>query len=302
MGPDHPPRAHLARPGYHRRDGDRLAALHRRRDLAKLGEAGPVHRLDEDVDDPAAGQPHRECVVVADAVGLEHGVAGPACLEGQLVHRALDAAARHAAHDLARVRGRHRQRRAGVTGRAAEGPHHGGQAERLPCLPPFRDLAQDVTHRVTSASAIMSTEPAACPSLFPCRGTAAAASAGPGPSGPGRPGRAGRDAHSTILEMGISRMSCAPAALSAGISVLTSRLSATVSTAFMPPLASVVMVGEDSAGSISVTAASRSAGTLSLSSTLPRAWIAPRSSSAMSSMAARLAGSANAAADAISSV
>src|SRR6516225_494376 len=108
--------------------------------------------------------------------------------------------------------------------------------------------------------------------------------------------------HSTILEMGISRMSCAPAAFRAGISVLTPRLATTVSTAFMSPRASVVIVGEDRAGSISVTAASRSAATLSFSRTLPRAWMAPRSSSAMSSMAARLSGSAKAGPDAISSV
>src|SRR5690348_10564989 len=81
--------------------------------------------------------------------------------------------------------------------------------------------------------------------------------------------------YSTILLIGISRMSWAPAAFRAGISVLTPRLGTTVSTAFMFPRASVVIVGEDSAGSMSVTAASLSAATLSLSRTLPRAWMAP---------------------------
>src|ERR1700745_3618119 len=108
--------------------------------------------------------------------------------------------------------------------------------------------------------------------------------------------------YSTILLIGISRMSCAPAAFRAGISVLTPRLGTTVSTAFMFPRASVVIVGEDRAGSMSVTAASWSADTLSLSRTLPRAWMAPLSSSAMSSMAARLSAFANAGPDAISSV
>ena len=89
-------------------------------------------------------------------------------------------------------------------------------------------------------------------------------------------------------------MSGAPAAFRAGISVLTPRLGTTVSTAFIFPRASVVIVGEDRAGSMSVTAASRSAGTLSFSRTLPRAWMAPRSSRAMSSMAARFSASANA--------
>ena len=87
--------------------------------------------------------------------------------------------------------------------------------------------------------------------------------------------RTGGPAHSTILEIGISRMSRAPAAFRAGISVLTPRLGTTVSTAFMFPRASAVTVGEDSAGSMSVTAASLSAATLSFSRTCPRAWIAP---------------------------
>src|ERR1700689_2219918 len=98
--------------------------------------------------------------------------------------------------------------------------------------------------------------------------------------------------HSTILEIGISRMSRAPAALSAGMSVLTPRLGTTVSSAFMLVLARAVTVGEDIAGSIAVTASSLPLGTLSLSSTWPGGWVAPRSSSAMSSMAARFSRSA----------
>ena len=74
--------------------------------------------------------------------------------------------------------------------------------------------------------------------------------------------------------------------------MLTPRLGTTVSTAFMPVLASAVTVGEDIAGSIAATASSLSAATLSLSSTLPRARMAPLSSRVMSSMAARFAGSA----------
>ena len=97
-------------------------------------------------------------------------------------------------------------------------------------------------------------------------------------------------------------MSRAPAARSAGISMLTPRLGTTASTAFMPPRTSEVIVGEVMAGRISVTAASSSAATFSLSSTLPRAWIAPRSSSAMSSIAARLPSSPCAPALATSSV
>src|ERR1700722_5155556 len=90
----------------------------------------------------------------------------------------------------------------------------------------------------------------------------------------------GQAGYSTILEIGISRMSCAPAALRAGISVLTPRFGTTVSTAFIPLLASAVTVGEDIAGSMAATAWSLAAGTFSLSSTWPRALIAPWSSSA----------------------
>ena len=57
--------------------------------------------LDEDVEDAAAGQPDRERVVVADAVALQHRRAGRDDLLGQLVDRALDAAAGDAADGLA---------------------------------------------------------------------------------------------------------------------------------------------------------------------------------------------------------
>jgi hypothetical protein len=80
------------------------------------------------------------------------------------------------------------------------------------------------------------------------------------------------------------------------------RLGTTVSTAWKPPVASAVMVGEVIDGSTATTASRRSSATLSLSSTLPRALITPCSSSAMSSIAARLSGSAYASALATSSV
>src|SRR5271165_1539729 len=75
-GPDHPPRTDLAGPGDHRRDRDRLAAFHRLGDLAQLGETGLIDRLDEDVDNPAAGQPDRERVVVAHPVCLQDRIGG----------------------------------------------------------------------------------------------------------------------------------------------------------------------------------------------------------------------------------
>src|SRR5580693_3697040 len=99
-GPDHPARADLAGSGDHRRDRDRLAALYRLGDLTQLGETGLVDPLDEDVDDPAAGQPDRERVVVAHAVGLQDRGGGLADVQRQLVDGALDTSAGHTADDL----------------------------------------------------------------------------------------------------------------------------------------------------------------------------------------------------------
>ena len=84
--------------------------------------------------------------------------------------------------------------------------------------------------------------------------------------------------------------------------MFTPRLGTTDSTARMSPEASAVTVGEDIAGSTASTSSSRSAATLSLTSTCPRARIAPDSSSATSSITARLAGSSDAARLATSSV
>ena len=103
-------------------------------------------RLHEHVQDPAAGQPHGERVVVADPVGLQHGLPGLADLPGHLVHGTLDAAAGHAAGHLAI--GRHRHRGARLPWRAAERPDDGGQAEHLSRVPPLRDRVQDVSQPV----------------------------------------------------------------------------------------------------------------------------------------------------------
>ncbi len=70
----------------------------------------------------------------------------------------------------------------------------------------------------------------------------------------------------------------------------------------MSPEARFMTVGEAMAGRAAITASSRSAGTLSLSRTWPRARRAPCSRTTMSSMAARLAGSSYAVRLASSSV
>ena len=98
----------------------------------------------------AAGQPHRERVVVTETVTLEHRLAGLDDLVGELVDGALDAAAGDRADDLAAAVDR--QRRPGVARRAAERVDDGGQPERLAGLPPLGDRVKDVAQSRTSRS------------------------------------------------------------------------------------------------------------------------------------------------------
>ena len=70
--------------------------------LAQLRVRRPVDPLDEDVDDPAAGESDCEGRLVAHAVPLQHRLARREDLLAELVDRALDAAARHTADRLAR--------------------------------------------------------------------------------------------------------------------------------------------------------------------------------------------------------
>jgi hypothetical protein len=100
-GPDDAPRADLARSADHRRDRDRLAAFHRRGNPSQLRKTSLIDWLDKDVEDSAAGQAHRERVVITHAVGLKDGVPGLAYVHRQLVDGAFDASAGHAADDLA---------------------------------------------------------------------------------------------------------------------------------------------------------------------------------------------------------
>ena len=117
-----------------------------RGDVAELRKAVPADRLDEDVDDAAAGQPDRERVVVADAVALQDAAPVRSRGLGQLVHRALDAAAGHAAHRAAVRADRHR--RAGLAGGRAPGADHRGRRPTVsPAAPPVLDVGHHVTHR-----------------------------------------------------------------------------------------------------------------------------------------------------------
>src|SRR6185312_10271499 len=115
-GPDEPPGADLAGPADHGGGGDRDAGLDRGGDLPHLGEGLPADRLDEDVDDAAAGQADGEGGVVADPVALQHGLPGGGDFARQIIDGAVDAAAGDAAHDLARTG--HGHGGAGLAGRA----------------------------------------------------------------------------------------------------------------------------------------------------------------------------------------
>ena len=74
-------------------DRDRAARTDGVGHVAELGEAGPVDLFDEDVDDPAAGQPDGEGVVVADPVALQHRVSVVPGALGEFVDRTLHAPA-----------------------------------------------------------------------------------------------------------------------------------------------------------------------------------------------------------------
>ena len=63
--------------------------------LVKVGERRSRHRLDEDVDDAAAGQADREGIAVADPIAVQPWRPGLRHLGGQFINSALDAATRH---------------------------------------------------------------------------------------------------------------------------------------------------------------------------------------------------------------
>src|SRR5215469_197776 len=147
--PDHAPCPYRSWALDHGRDADRLVRPYGHADLAEFRKALLADRLDEDVDDAAAGQAHAERGVVAYPVALQDWLAGRDHLARQLVYSTLHAATRHAADDLA-ARG-DRERRAGLTRSAAERPDHGRQAELLAGIPPLDDLVQNVPHRRSPA-------------------------------------------------------------------------------------------------------------------------------------------------------
>ena len=115
-------------------------------DLAELGERLPGDRLDEHVEDAAAGQADGERVVVADAVALERRHAGLDDVLGLLVDRALDAAAGDAADRGAVGADEHRgARRRGAERQVADDRAH---PDGLPRLPPADQVVEHLTHSI----------------------------------------------------------------------------------------------------------------------------------------------------------
>src|SRR5258708_21186152 len=147
--PDDPRGTDLAGTFDYCRDRDRLVGPDCGGDIAEIWITLLADRLDQDVDNSAAGQADTEGGIVADAVPLKHRHAGRDHIGRQFVDRSLDAASRYAAHHFADRR--HGHRRSGFPRRAAERPHHGGQAECLIAIPPLDDLVEDVSHRRSPA-------------------------------------------------------------------------------------------------------------------------------------------------------
>jgi hypothetical protein len=141
---DQDPRADRPRPGDDRGAGDRPLAGDRLVDRLEFGKSAGGDRFDEDVDDPAAGQPHCEGVIVTHAVALEHRNAAADDLLGKFVDRTLDAAAGHAAdrHTVCR----HGHRGARQPRRAAERGDDGRGRTAATAAAPVEYVGQDLTH------------------------------------------------------------------------------------------------------------------------------------------------------------
>ena len=63
--------------------------------LVEVGECSLRYRLDEDVDDAAAGQANREGIVVADPITFQPRSPGLRDVGSQFINSALHAATRH---------------------------------------------------------------------------------------------------------------------------------------------------------------------------------------------------------------
>lgn len=120
------------------------AGLDVRRHLTELRERRARDRLDEDVEDPAAGQADRYRVVVAHAIALQHGPPGRDHLLAQLIDRTLDASTRDRADRLAVASDEHRC----TSGpwRRAPGRDDGAHRDCFAVLPPLQEPVQYLTH------------------------------------------------------------------------------------------------------------------------------------------------------------
>ena len=151
-----------AGPADDRGHRDRRLRAHRVGHRRELGEGLGVDRLDEDVEDPAAGQPDGERVVVGDAVALQHRGARRAAPAAPARRPRPRRSRRHAADGLARPA------RPASTRRAARGadrkvPTTVASADRLAARPPAR-RARSITSRIAaSPSASSSSAARLCP-------------------------------------------------------------------------------------------------------------------------------------------
>ena len=113
---------------------DRFAGGDRRCEGAEIGKTPAGDRFDEDIDDPAAGQPDGECIVVGDAVALQERRVAGAHGGREVVDRTLDATAGHRA-DRGPVRA-DEHRRTGWTRGRSEGADHRADADDVAGLAP----------------------------------------------------------------------------------------------------------------------------------------------------------------------
>ena len=143
--PDHQVPADLFRvAGDDGGERDRLAGGDGRCEGSEIGKIPAGDRFDEDIDDPAAGQPDGECIVVGDAVALQERRVAGAHGGREVVDRTLDATAGHRA-DRGPVRA-DEHRRTGWTRGRSEGADHRADADDVAGLPPPQQVGQHFPH------------------------------------------------------------------------------------------------------------------------------------------------------------
>ncbi|CAB4850571.1 unannotated protein [freshwater metagenome] len=150
VGPDDEVVSDMVRASHDSCDGHRDLGRDTRRDSRQLGPGQRGHFLNEDLEDAATGEPHRERIVVADAVGLVLGITGLQHLGADPIQRTFDTAAADRPDGLARLGDEHR----GTSGarRRSPRPHDGCHGNRLTALEGGHQRGKDLTHLTTPRS------------------------------------------------------------------------------------------------------------------------------------------------------